>query len=60
MELILLSLHSWLQWLVLISLIYALYRTYRGWLKGSEFSVCEDRVRHNTAIIAHLQLIADI
>ncbi|MDD2266853.1 hypothetical protein [Sulfuricurvum sp.] len=60
MELILLTLHSWLRWLVLISLIYALYRAYKGWLKGSEFGIFEDRVRHNTTTIAHIQLIAGI
>jgi len=60
MEMILLTLHSWLRWLVLISLFYALYRAYRGWLKGSEFSVFEDRIRHNTATIAHIQLIIGV
>lgn len=54
---ILLILHSWFRWLVLISLIYALYRAYRGWLYNKTFTIFENRVRHNTATIAHIQLI---
>jgi hypothetical protein len=54
---ILLSLHSWLRWLVLISLVYALYRAYSGWFKSKVFTPFDDQVRHNTATIAHIQLI---
>jgi hypothetical protein len=43
--------------LVLISLIYATYRAYRGWLYNKTFTIFENRVRHNTATIAHIQLI---
>jgi hypothetical protein len=43
--------------LVLISLIYALYRAYRGWFYNKTFTIFENRVRHNTATIAHIQLI---
>jgi hypothetical protein len=55
-----LTLHSWLRWLVLISLLYSLYRAYRGWFNGSVFTIFENRVRHNTATIAHIQLIFGI
>jgi hypothetical protein len=57
LELILLTIHSWFRWLVLISLVYALYRAYRGWLYNKTFTIFENRVRHNTATIAHIQLI---
>jgi uncharacterized membrane protein len=50
--------HSLLRWLVLLSLIYALYRAYRGFTQGLAFSKTDNSVRHWTATIAHIQLIA--
>ncbi len=50
--------HSLLRWLVLLSLIYALYRAYRGFTQGLVFSTTDNSVRHWTATIAHIQLIA--
>ena len=54
---IILTLHSWVRWLVLASLLYALYRGYRGWLAHQPFSTRDDRVRHWTATVAHIQLM---
>jgi hypothetical protein len=53
-----LLIHSLLRWLVLLSLIYALYRAYRGFTGGIAFSKTDNSVRHWTATIAHIQLIA--
>lgn len=53
-----LLLHSLLRWLVLLSLLYAIFRAYRGFSKGLAFSKTDNSVRHWTATIAHIQLIA--
>jgi hypothetical protein len=53
---ILLALHSWLRWLVLISLVFAVYRAYQGKRLGKSFSKLDNRTRHITATIAHIQL----
>lgn len=50
--------HSLLRWLVLLSLFYALFRAYRGFSRRLVFSKTDNSVRHWTATIAHLQLIA--
>lgn len=52
-----LALHSLFRWLVLLSLCYAIYRAYKGHLAKSEFSIWDDKVRHWTATIAHVQLM---
>jgi len=52
----LLALHSWVRWAVLISLIFAVYKSYSGWRSGRKFLKQDDRTRHITATIAHLQL----
>ena len=57
---IILFLHSWVRWLVLIILLIAIYRAYKGWLSGSKFSTFDNAVRHQTASIAHLQLILGV
>lgn len=54
---ILLTVHSLFRWVVLISLLYALFRAYKGWFTGVAFSVSDDKVRHITATIAHVQLL---
>ena len=52
-----LVLHSLVRWLLLFSLIFAIYRAYRGWKSKSVFGVWDNRARHVTATIAHVQLI---
>lgn len=54
---ILLSLHSLVRWLVLMSLLFALYRAYTGVKSKRAFTKLDDRARHISATIAHLQLI---
>jgi hypothetical protein len=54
---ILLTVHSLFRWIVLISLLYALFRGYKGWLTRDVFSGFDDKVRHTTATIAHVQLL---
>ncbi len=53
-----LLIHSLLRWLVLLSLLYAILRAFRGLSKGLAFSKTDNSVRHWTATIAHIQLIA--
>ena len=53
----LLAIHSLIRWFVLISLMYAIYRAYKGWKTNKLFSKFDDSIRHNTATIAHVQLI---
>lgn len=52
----LLLLHSLVRWLVVLSLLYAIYRGIRGWAGKRTFTPFDDKVRHNTATIAHTQL----
>lgn len=56
----LLVVHSLVRWLVLASLVFSLYRAYRGWLGNRPFTRFDHAVRHNTATIAHIQLIAGL
>jgi ABC-type Na+ efflux pump permease subunit len=51
-----LTLHSIFRWLVLLSLCYAIYRAYKGFYAKSDFSFLDNKVRHWTATIAHIQL----
>jgi hypothetical protein len=53
----LLVLHSLFRWLVLFSLLYSIYRAYRGLSRKTAFTKTDDRWRHWTATIAHLQLV---
>lgn len=55
-----LTLHSLFRWLVLLSLCYAIFRAYKGYTSKSEFSFFDNKVRHWTATIAHIQLILGI
>lgn len=57
-SLCLLLIHSLLRWLVLFSLLYAIFRAYKGVSKRFAFSKTDNSVRHWTATIAHIQLIA--
>ena len=58
MYFIFLVLHSLLRWLVLGSLLYAIYVSFRGVLKRQAFTAKANAIRHWTATIAHVQLLA--
>ena len=49
-----------LRWLVVLSLCYAVLRAYRGYTRQSEFSLLDNKVRHWTATVAHIQLTLGI
>lgn len=53
----LLVLHSYWRWVVLLSLVYAIYRGIRGFSGAVAFTKTDNLIRHNTATIAHVQLI---
>lgn len=53
----LLILHSWFRWLVLLSLLVAICRSLKGLYSKTPFTKTDDRVRHWTATIAHIQLV---
>lgn len=55
-----LILHSIFRWLVLLSLVYAIFRAGRGYFTKGNFSFWDNKVRHWTATIAHVQLILGI
>jgi hypothetical protein len=57
---ILLPLHSLFRWLVVASLLYAIYRAYKGLFTNKLFSPFDNAVRHNTATIAHIQLVIGV
>ncbi|UPK68229.1 hypothetical protein [Chitinophaga filiformis] len=52
----LLLLHSFFRWMVVLSLLYAVFRGLRGWTGKRSFTLADDRIRHITATIAHIQL----
>ena len=56
----LLALHSLFRWLVLASLLFAIFRGIQGWRSSKSFSKFDNAVRHNTATIAHVQLLLGI
>jgi uncharacterized membrane protein len=57
---ILLLLHSVMRWFVLASLLYAIYRAYNGYTQKVPFTQADNKVRHWTATIAHIQLLIGI
>lgn len=57
MYVLFLFLHSIFRWAVLVSLILAIYRGYNGWAGNKEFTQTDNKIRHITATIAHIQLI---
>lgn len=57
MYLILLTLHSFVRWAVLAGIVTALFRAYRGWRKPRPFSPLDERLRHTSATLAHVQLM---
>lgn len=54
---LLLFFHSLFRWLVLSGLLYALFRAVRGWVGRRTFAALDNKVRHITATLAHVQLI---
>jgi hypothetical protein len=46
-----------MRWLVLISLMFAVYRSYSGWRANKSFSSLDNRTRHITATIVHIQFM---
>ncbi|MCF2444079.1 hypothetical protein L0657_08935 [Dyadobacter sp. CY345] len=52
----LLFFHSVFRWLVLISLCYAVISGLLGWLRNRHYSGNDNRIRHITATISHIQL----
>jgi NADH:ubiquinone oxidoreductase subunit 2 (subunit N) len=52
----LLAFHSLIRWFVLASLLLTVYRGYKGWLLNEPFSKADNKIRHWTATIAHIQL----
>lgn len=54
---VVLLLHSYNRWLVLSFLLFALFRSYRGWLQRKPFTKLDNRVRHITATVVHVQLL---
>lgn len=56
MYFLLLFLHSFFRWAVVLSLLYAVIRSLRGWSRKRSFTPADNRVRHITATIAHIQL----
>jgi ABC-type multidrug transport system permease subunit len=42
--------------MVVLSLLYAIYRGVSGWMGKRPFTLADNRVRHITATIAHIQL----
>jgi len=52
----LLIFHSFFRWLVLLSLLYSIFRAWNGWQKGRLFEKTDEKMRHVTATIAHIQL----
>lgn len=55
-----LILHSIFRWFVLIALCYAIFRAYKGYTSRSAFSYLDNKVRHWTATLTHLQLTLGI
>jgi hypothetical protein len=54
---IVLALHSLVRWLVLASLVFAIYRCCKGWFTNAVFTGFDNRVRHVTVTIVHVQLL---
>ena len=57
---ILLTVHSLFRWAVLISLIYSIAMAAHGVLAKVHFSKVDNHIRHWTATICHIQLMAGI
>lgn len=55
-----LIIHSLFRWLVLLSLCYAIIKAYKGYTQKTNFTFWDNKVRHWTATIAHIQLILGV
>lgn len=53
-------LHSLTRWLVLVSLLYVLYKSINGLIFRKKFTPLDNKARHWSATIAHIQLIFGI
>ncbi|GAB5476134.1 MAG: hypothetical protein Mars2KO_42330 [Maribacter sp.] len=56
----LLVLHSIIRWLVVLSLLLSIGIALRGYLTNRAFSPTDNKIRHWTATIGHIQLILGI
>ncbi len=56
----LLGIHSVVRWLVVLSLLLSIGIAIRGYLTNRRFSPTENKIRHWTATIGHIQLIIGI
>lgn len=54
----LLIIHSLLRWLMVLSLGYSIYRAWYGYRFLTPFTKTDNALRHWTATIAHMQLLA--
>ena len=57
---VLLTSHSIFRWLVLFSLVMAIIVGFSGWMKKRKFNPTDNRIRHWTATIAHIQFLMGI
>lgn len=57
---VLLVFHSVFRWLLLTTVVYSLFRALTGLWSNREFNAFDNRTRHWTATIAHLQLVIGI
>jgi len=56
----LLGIHSIVRWLLVLSLLLSIGIALRGYLMNRTFSSADNRIRHWTATIGHIQLIIGI
>lgn len=49
--------HSYCRWLVLVALCLSIARAVYGWSSGCTFTAADNKTRHWTATIVHIQLI---
>jgi ABC-type Na+ efflux pump permease subunit len=52
--------HSIIRWLLLLALLAAVIRSFKGFKENAPFSKTDNAVRHWTATVAHIQLVAGI
>ena len=52
-----LAFHSLVRWFLLVGLVYAIYRSYKGWLTNAPYTAFDNKVRHYSATVAHIQLV---
>lgn len=57
---ILLASHSLFRWLVVAGLLFAVILAFSGWRGNKTFSVFDNRVRHWTATLVHIQFVIGV